>query len=128
MSFNDSVADMLNRIMNGSRASHEVVEVRYSKLCVSILQVMQGEGFIAGFKARQDDYAIDVTLKYHEKIPVIKGVERNSRPGLRRYVKSDVPSVNGGLALIIVSTNKGVLPGWKADQENVGGEWLCTIY
>ena len=128
MSFNDPVADMLNRIMNASRAGHPSVEVRYSKLCCSILDVMVEEGFITSYSANPEAFTAEVVIKYNDKAPAIKKVTRESRPGLRKYIQSDVPQVNNGLALIILSTNQGVIAGWKARQQNVGGEWLCTIY
>ena len=89
---------------------------------------MVKEGYIKSYEAQPEAYTIRVTLKYVDGQAAIKQAKRESRPGLRKYVQSDMPNVNNGLALIIVSTNQGVMPGWQARQQNIGGEWLCTIY
>jgi small subunit ribosomal protein S8 len=132
MPVNDPVGDMLTRIRNASRARHDKVVIPTSKLKVEIARVLKAEGFIADYVEHQDgpQGEITVQLKYGpDKSPVIVGIRRVSRPGLRRYVPvRDIPRVLGGLGTSILSTSKGVLADGEARKQNVGGELICTVY
>jgi small subunit ribosomal protein S8 len=132
MPVNDPVGDMLTRIRNASRARHDKVVIPTSKLKVEIARVLKAEGFIADYVEHKDgpQGEITVQLKYGpDKSPVIVGIRRVSRPGLRRYVPvRDIPRVLGGLGTSILSTSKGVLADGEARKQNVGGELICTVY
>ena len=132
MPVNDPVGDMLTRIRNASRARHDKVVIPTSKLKVEIARVLKAEGFIADFVEHTSgpQGEITVQLKYGpDKSPVIVGIRRVSRPGLRRYVPvRDIPRVLGGLGTSILSTSKGILADGDARKQNVGGELICTVY
>ena len=132
MPVNDPVGDMLTRIRNASRARHDKVVIPSSKLKVQIAQVLKSEGFIADYTEHQSGVQGEITvqLKYGpDKSPVIVGIRRVSRPGLRRYVPvRDIPRVLGGLGTSILSTSKGILADGEARKQNVGGELICTVY
>ena len=133
MPVNDPVGDMLTRIRNASRARHDKVIIPTSKMKVEIAKVLKAEGFIADFtehKGTGPQGEITVQLKYGpDKSPVIVGIRRVSRPGLRRYVPvRDIPRVLGGLGTSILSTSKGILADGEARKQNVGGELICTVY
>ncbi len=131
MSWSDPIADMLTRIRNAHKAGHEAVEMPHSRLKDEIAQVLKREGFIS-------DYAVEggakkslkLNLKYTEEHePVIRGLKRESRPGLRRYVvAAKVPRVLGGQGIAVLSTSSGVLTDSEARGQNVGGEVLCSVW
>ena len=126
----DPIADLLTRIRNAQLAGHESVEVPYSKLKVEIVRVLQEEGYVNSHQVSEGvKTVIGISLKYSKGVPVIEKIKRISRPGLRIYKNSaSVPSVNGGLGVAIVSTNKGVMTDRRAREEGVGGEVLCTVF
>ena len=133
MPVNDPVGDMLTRIRNASRARRDKVVIPTSKLKVEIARVLKAEGFIADYVEHETggpQGEITVQLKYGpDKSPVIVGIRRVSRPGLRRYVPvRDIPRVLGGLGTSILSTSKGILADGEARKQNVGGELICTVY
>ena len=132
MPVNDPVGDMLTRIRNASRARHDKVVIPSSKLKVEIARVLKSEGFIADYTEHKSGVQGEITvqLKYGpDKSPVIVGIRRVSRPGLRRYVPvRDIPRVLGGLGTSILSTSKGILADGEARKQNVGGELICTVY
>ncbi len=132
MSFTDPVADFLTRIRNGIKARHQKVDVPASKLKLEIARILKEEGFIANFKATEEEgrKVIRVYLKYAaDNSAAISNVVRVSRPGCRVYVgKTDIPRVLGGLGINILTTPKGVMTGKQARKEGVGGEILCEIY
>jgi small subunit ribosomal protein S8 len=129
----DPIADLLTRIRNGQRAGHKLVRVRKSNMAERILDVLKKEGFIDYFEDRKaEDQAfseIEVGLKYYGSgDPVISSIDRESRCGLRRYVKVDaIPQIHNGLGIAILSTSKGVLSDRQARKEKVGGELLATV-
>lgn len=130
MSMQDSLADMLTRIRNGQMAVKPSVTMPSSKFKVSVAEVLKSEGYINGFSV-EDGVKPELTieLKYFEGKPVIESIDRYSRPGLRRYSGSDeLPSVQGGLGVAIVSTNKGVMTDRAARAAGIGGEVLCTVF
>jgi len=132
MLLNDPVGDMLTRLRNASRAHHERVVFPSSKLKLEILRVLKEEGFIADYveHERRPQNEVTVMLKYGpERAPVLAGIKRISKPGLRRYVPvRSIPRVLGGLGISILSTSRGVMVDHEARKQNVGGELICTIY
>ena len=132
MQVTDSIADMLTRIRNAGNAKHETVDVPGSNMKKSIAQILIQQGYIQGIEEIQDGKQgiIRLTLKYIEnKKPVISGLKRISKPGLRVYAaKDELPKVLGGLGIAILSTSKGVMTDKKARQENIGGEVLAFIW
>ncbi len=130
MSMTDPIADMLTRIRNAQKARHDEVEIPLSKLKADVARVMKEYGYIADVAVDDASRTMTVTLRYTaEGEPVIRGLRRYSRPGLRRYsAASDIPMVLGGLGHSIISTSKGVMAGRQARKLNLGGEILCTIW
>jgi small subunit ribosomal protein S8 len=133
MSLNDLIADMLTRIRNAQMAKHEKVDVVLSKTNQSITDILKEEGYIKNYKIIKDDAArgtLRLYLKYDDQgKPVLSGLKRESKPGLRKYVGADaIPVVLNGLGITILSTSKGVITGEEAKRLNVGGEYLCSIW
>jgi len=131
MSMQDPMSDMLTRIRNAQMAGKTAVEMPGSKLKAAVAQVLQDEGYIAGFTASSEEGKprLAIELKYHEGKPVIAEIDRISRPGLRRYKgKGELPSVREGLGVAIISTSKGVMTDRAARAAGVGGEVLCTVF
>ena len=130
MSMSDPIADMLTRIRNGQAAGKASVRMPASKQKAAIAQVLKDEGYIKDFATAElnGKPAIDVTLKYFQGAPVIEYVSRVSRPGLRIYKsKDELPKVQGGLGVAIVSTSKGVMSDRAARAAGEGGEVLCYV-
>ena len=130
MSMNDPLADMLTRIRNGQRARKTSVTMPASKLKLSVVKVLEDEGYVSGFSESDDDVkkTMTVELKYHSDEPVIERIERVSRPGLRIYKNAtDLPKVQGGLGVAIISTSRGVMTDRRARATGVGGELLCIV-
>ena len=130
MSMQDPIADMLTRIRNGQRARHEAVEMGHSRQRAAIAEVLRAEGYVAGCEVRPGRPAdtLRVTLKYHEEAPVIRRLTRVSRPGLRVYRPArELPWVQGGLGIAIVSTSRGVMTDHEARRQGHGGEIICTV-
>ncbi len=132
MQITDPIADLLTRIRNASSAKHDSVEIPASNMKKAICQILLDEGYIKDFTVVEDGKqgVITVTLKYLEgKKPVITGLRRVSKPGLRRYSNvEDMPKVIKGLGVAIVSTSKGVMTDRQARKENVGGEVLAFVW
>jgi small subunit ribosomal protein S8 len=131
MNISDPIADMLTRIRNGSQARHSDVVVPASRTKRAIAQILSDEGFIEGFEDAQDGAhpQLKLTLKYVGKVPVISGMKRVSKPGLRVYAtKTDIPRVLGGLGVVIVSTSHGIMTGARARQAQLGGEVLAYVW
>lgn len=126
----DPIADMLARVRNAAAALLPVVEMPHSRLKESIAQILKNEGYIADLAVEGTvKKSLKLKLKYQGKRPVIDGLRRVSRPGLRRYAgASEMPRVRGGLGVAIVSTPQGVMTGEEAHRRNVGGEVLCTVW
>lgn len=126
----DPIADLLTRIRNAQLAKHDSVTVRTSRLRNEILRILKEEGYIADFVVSGGPIAVaEVSLKYFDNAPVIKGIQRESRPGRRVYVKHQaIPEVLGGLGLCIVSTSHGVMSGKDAREKRLGGELICTVF
>lgn len=132
MSVSDPIGDMLTRIRNACMAHRGTVEVPASKMKLAIADILKREGFIREYTVRPGEpfQTIVITLKYTaEREPVITGIKRVSKPGLRIYTRrSEIPRVRGGLGISILSTPKGVLAGHDAWQQRVGGEVLCYVW
>jgi len=134
VSVNDPIADMLTRIRNACMARHATVSIPSSKMKLAIAQILKREGFIQDFTVQKEEgkpyHTIVITLKYTpDRRPVITGLKRVSKPGLRIYTKrADIPRVRGGLGLSILSTPRGVMAGHEAWQQRVGGEVLCYVW
>jgi len=132
MSMTDPIADMLTRIRNGVSAKHDSVLMPSSKIKVAIARVLKDEGFIRDFNVEPDGARsmLKIELSYTgRKEPVLSGIKRVSKPGLRVYVqKREIPRVLGGLGVAILSTPEGVMTGQNARQKSVGGEILCYVW
>ena len=133
MPVTDPIADMLTRIRNAVQVRHESLELPDSRMKSSLLKLIAEEGFISSFTASADDSfekKIEIQLRYYEdKTPVIQGLKRVSKPGLRVYVgKNEVPRYFGGLGVAFMSTSKGVMTGQQARRQGVGGELLFYIW
>ena len=132
MIMNDPIADMLTRIRNAQVARHEIVTMPASNMKKAIAEILLDEGYIKSFDFVDDGVQgeIKVGLKYAQgKQPVIKGLKRISKPGLRVYAKNDeLPRVLGGLGVAIISTSKGVMSDKRARENKVGGEVLAYIW
>jgi len=129
----DPIADFLTRIRNAQSAGHKVVKIPSSKLKKEITKILYDQGYILSYKFEQEGPRefIKIALKYDKdsQMPVIKKLERISKPGLRKYVNvNDMPKVLNGLGIAILSTSKGVMTDKQARKENVGGEVLCYVY
>jgi small subunit ribosomal protein S8 len=123
---------MLTRIRNACMARHSQVEIPASKMKLAIAEILKQEGFIKDYSVRVGEPfdTLILSLKYsNDRRPVITGLKRVSKPGLRIYTRrSEIPRVRGGLGLSILSTPKGVLAGHDAWQQRVGGEVLCYVW
>jgi len=132
MTVSDPLGDMLTRIRNAQMRNRPKVSTPSSKLRERVLEVMQDEGYIRGFS--RTDYQggkseIEIELKYFDGKPVIRNLQRISKPGRRVYSSvGDLPTVANGLGVAILSTPKGVMSDSRARQENVGGEVLCSVF
>jgi small subunit ribosomal protein S8 len=130
----DPIADFLTRIRNATLANHRVVEIPASNLKKEITKILFDQGYILSYKFEDDNGpqgTIKIALKYDKitKEPVIRKIQRISKPGLRKYASStELPRILNGLGIAIVSTSHGVMTGKQAKAENVGGEVLCYVY
>ncbi|MBZ0272190.1 30S ribosomal protein S8 [bacterium] len=132
MVMTDPLADMLARIRNAYGAGHEKVSMPASNLKVGVAKILKDRGYIDAFKKDEDDRqgVLHVYLRYDaERKPIVQGIQRVSRPGLRRYAKAgEIPRVLDGLGVMIVSTSRGILADEDARTQNVGGELLCRVW
>ena len=131
MSMNDPLGDLLTRIRNAQMRSKNKVSSPNSRLRESVLEVLKSEGYIRGYAVVEKDgrSEIEIELKYFDGEPVIREIERVSKPGRRVYTSvKNMPRINNGLGVTIVSTPKGVMADHDARDANVGGEILCTVF
>ena len=132
MTVSDPIADMLTRIRNAIMARHDFVLVPSSKTKLSIARILKDEGFITEYEVLRGKphRVIKLYLRYDgNNQPIISGLERMSKPGLRVYVgQKEIPRVYGGLGVAILSTSKGVMTGKQAWRRGIGGELLCYIW
>ena len=132
MTISDPIADMLTRIRNAIMVRHDFVLVPSSRIKLSIAKILKGEGFISDYEVLKGKphRVIKIYLRYSDNNqPVLSGLERVSKPGLRVYTqRKEIPKVYGGLGIAIVSTPKGVMTGQQAWRQGIGGELLCYIW
>jgi small subunit ribosomal protein S8 len=132
MNISDPIADMLTRVRNASRARHTEVVVPASRTKREIARILKEEGFIADVREERagPSQMLRIELKYVDgKVPVVSGLKRISKPGLRVYAqKTDIPRVLGGLGIVIVSTSHGIMTGSQAKQAQLGGEILAYVW
>jgi small subunit ribosomal protein S8 len=132
MNTTDPIADLLTRVRNASLARHQEVVLPSSRVKTEIARILVEEGFIASCENRVDEghEHLVLTLKYVEgKTPVVSGLKRISKPGLRVYArKTEIPRVLGGLGVAILSTSHGIMTGQQARKLNLGGEVLCYVW
>jgi len=132
MSMTDPIADMLTRIRNAQRASHELVNIPSSKLKINVAKVLKSEGYVKNFRIIADGQHrfIRIFLKYDKDgVAIIGGIKRVSKPGCRVYAGSDkVPKVLNGYGINILSTSKGLMTDNEARKMGVGGEILCAVW
>lgn len=132
MTVTDPIADMLTRIRNAIMVRHDTVLVPASKIKLSIAKILKEEGFITDYEVirGKPHRSIKIQLRYLEgNKPVISGLKRVSKPGLRVYTqKKEIPRVYGGLGIAILSTSKGLRTGQQAWRQGTGGELLCYVW
>ncbi len=127
----DPISDYLTRIRNACSAQQEQVLIPFSKMKAELSRILQEEGYIWSYEVDTNAThpRLKLKLKYQDKSPVIRKIDRVSKPGLRKYVGSDeIPRVLGGLGISILSTPRGIMTGAKARKAKVGGELLATIW
>ena len=132
MSMTDPLGDMLTRIRNGVARRKSSVSTPASNLRARVLDVLQAEGYIRGYSKTDFENGkseLNIELKYYEGAPVIRKIDRVSKPGRRVYVSvKSIPQVANGLGITILSTPKGVMADHQAREQNVGGEILCSVF
>ncbi len=132
MNLTDPVADFLTRIRNAIRARHQKLDVPASKLKAEIARILKDEGYIANFKATEEEghAVLRLYLKYgNNNEAAIRDLQRVSRPGCRVYLgRDEIKRVQGGLGIAILTTPRGVMTGRQARREGVGGELLCEVW
>ncbi len=130
MSMQDPIADLFSRLNNAQARQKTSVVVPSSKFKISLMTLLQNKGYIESFNVTDNDKPeIEIKLRYFEGAPVIKELKRISKPGLRQYAgKEEIPEINGGLGMAIVSTNKGLMTDQEAKEAGLGGEIICSIF
>jgi len=132
LTVSDPIADMLTRIRNAIMARHDSVLIPASRMKLGIASIIKNEGFINDYEVLRGKphRAIKIYLKYsYKNQPVLSGLERVSKPGLRVHVqRKEIPRVYGGLGIAILSTSKGVMTGQQAWRQRIGGELLCYVW
>ena len=134
MTMTDPIADMLTRIRNASTAQKETVAMPGSKLKEALAQILEREGFIAGYAVRREPgrpgSTLEIMMKYSpDRVRSIGGIRRVSKPGLRIYARADrMPRVLGGMGVAVVSTSHGLMTDREARQRHLGGEVLCHVW
>ena len=132
MSINDPISDLITRIRNAQMRSKSKVSTPGSRMRASVLEVLKSEGYIRGYATVEHPSGrseLEIELKYFDGQPVIREISRVSKPGRRVYVAvRNLPRINNGLGVAILSTPKGVMADHDARDANVGGELLCTVF
>lgn len=134
MAVTDPIADYLTRIRNAALANHRVVEIPASNMKKQLTEILYDQGFIKKYKFADDEGnqgIIKIALKYLQETgkPVIRDMQRISKPGLRKYAGTkDIPRVINGLGITVVSTSKGLMTGKDAQRQRLGGELICYVY
>jgi len=128
---NDPVGDLLAQIKNASMAGLRSIELPHSRMKLSVAKILSQEGYVGTVETvgKAPKQMLKIGIRYHGDVPVLIGVKRMSKPGLRAYVnKGSIPIVVGGMGIAIVSTPQGVMTGKDAKTNGIGGELLCTIW
>ena len=129
---NDPIADMISRIKNASMAKKQYVDIPASKMKLGIARILQREGYVKLFKYMKDNRQgiIRIYLKYdEEQEPIIHGIKRESKPGLRRYVNTqNIPRIVGGIGVAIISTSSGLRTDKECRRDKLGGEFVCSVW
>lgn len=128
---NDPVGDLLAQIKNASMAGIQTIELPHSRMKMEVAKLLSKEGYVGTVskKGEEPKSKIRIDIKYLAGAPVITGVKRMSKPGLRLYVnRHEIPMVVGGMGLAVLSTPQGIMTGRDAKKKNIGGEILCTIW
>ena len=131
MTMTDPISDLLTRIRNGQMVKKSKILCPASKLKLAILRVLKEEGYIRGFEVSENETGmqLEISLKYFDGKPVIKEISRVSKPGMRVYSSmKDMPSFKNNMGITILSTSKGVMTNFAAQNANLGGEILCRVY
>jgi small subunit ribosomal protein S8 len=131
MSKTDPIADYLTRVRNAVRAKHKKVDVPASNMKKELTRILTEQKFFEGFTVIEDNKqnVLRISLKYYDSKPVLSGLRRVSRPGIRQYKPAEeLPRVNNGLGVAIISTSKGLMTNKQARKENVGGEVVCYVW
>lgn len=131
MQITDPIADMLTRIRNAGSAGHTTCQVPSSKLKRSIADILLAEGYIKNVEYKEDNKQgeLTITLKYYDNKPVIAGMRRISKPGLRIYAQAnEIPTVLDGLGIALISTSQGIMTDKKARSAGIGGEVMAFIW
>ena len=130
MSIQDPIANLFSSINNAQARNKKFVKVPSSSKKIALLSLLKQEGYIHSYSISDGSKPeIEIKLKYFEGTPVIKQLKRISKPGLRQYSGSkDLPEINGGLGIAIVSTNRGLMTDQQAREEKVGGELICSVF
>ncbi len=131
MSKTDPIADYLTRVRNAARAKHKKVDVPASSIKKELTRILTEQKFFDGYTVVEDDKQgiIRISLKYHDGKIVLSGIRRVSSPGLRQYkAAEDLPRVQNGLGIAIISTSKGLMTNKQARKQNVGGEVVCYVW
>jgi len=128
----DPISDYLTRVRNALKAAKRAVDIPASKFKKELSELLKQNGYITEYKiteTKNNQGMINVRLKYSDGKPVISGLKRISKPGLRRYVgKDEVPKVLNGLGMAVISTSRGLMTDKQARKENIGGEVVCEIW
>lgn len=131
MSKTDPIADYLTRLRNAVRAKHKKVDVPASSMKTALTRILVEQKFVDGYTLIEDNKqgVLRISLKYHDSKSVLSGLRRVSRPGIRQYKAADeLPRVQNGLGVAIISTSKGLMTNKQARKENVGGEVVCYVW
>lgn len=132
MTMTDPISDYLTRLRNALKAEKRTVDIPASNFKKELSEILKQNGYITDYKVSETDNhqgLINVRLKYSDGKPVISGLRRISKPGIRRYVnKDEIPRVLNGLGIAVISTSKGLMTDKQARNENVGGEVVCAIW
>tara|TARA_B110000014_G_C19950083_1_gene491626 strand:+ start:21 stop:407 length:387 start_codon:yes stop_codon:yes gene_type:complete len=126
----DPIADLFTRINNAQARGKASVVVPSSNKKISLISLLKEKGYVDSFNVSESvKPEIEIKLKYFEGSPVIKELKRISKPGLRQYTnKKEIPEVNGGLGIAVVSTNKGLMTDQEAKEAGLGGELICSVF
>ncbi len=131
MSLSDPIGDMLARIKNSQMRNHKMLKLPSSKFKTRIAEILKSEGYIIDYEVKSDQNKtnLHISLKYSSGNPVISSIERVSKPGRRIFSRADnLPKVNNGLGIAIISTPKGVMTDIDARKQKIGGEIICKVF